>query len=475
MDKVSYSYCDPDDLVAWVSALTDDDLSELSCLANERYSIPHDVFLRQCKRSLILCRHRYRRIARIYGPLANMYHWLFYWMIKLWLIFGRKHNNGRIVSDVVFELWSGDGADNYKYYQQVCDALRNKYRIAFAVFHIKINKLKTNMFKPFVIFANKSIDRLVAKEVLGKEYGKIPNNSTGVNSYYIWSLFLREYLFQKTRFNNISSKVYITAGDNYLSPLRYWIMKLSGIALVMAIQNGLRSGCVESGGAYYNEADVYEVFGNKQSELLQRQYCKASNWLPMGSITTLSKLENILVNDKGPILVIGHDFTYNIGPYNYDDYSIILRLVRKFAQKHKVKIVYKARTGLPTEVKQYKDNMENEWTVFDSTSDSYEVVAKASVCINYLSSLGTEAIGMGKRVLVFNFYNDDLVVDPVEACSVVLTKRYDDFERKLLRLMDCSDGTVDSHFQSLRNERMQIDHGVFKAIVGFCEHAMKVV
>ena len=455
-----------------IDSMDNNSLLPLAVLARERYGIPQDVFVRHCKRILVSSRSKYLRATQSLRWLAPIYFRLYYNLLKLALRFLPKQRCGAVTADVSFELWSLDGFSNYQFYKKIHQLIKDKLSISFAVNSISSKKLK-DFSQSFIFFSRLRVNRKVVREVLKNEKYSLPKNKTGIDSYFLWSLFLRQYVIYSTQCRHLDIKVFVTAGDNYLSPLRYWLMKKSGIRLVISLQNGFRTDCIDSGGAYYNETDVYEVFSLKQKTLLEKQGCYARTWLTMGNILTLNNLDSLKYRVNGPILVIGHDFSYPIGSYNQDDFNQILEKVRQFSIKHKKSVQYKARTGSKNERFNFEKHLSSEWAIFDSSTNSYEAVASASVCINYISTLGIEAVGMGKRVLTFNLYNTDFMVGSEDSLGTVLGNTYEEFERKLLYLLTSSDPQIEDYFKQLRSERMLLDPDVFKVLAQYCLEAVR--
>jgi hypothetical protein len=467
LNEKLYQNGTPEEVFSMVDSLDPTLLSSLTQLAYERYSIPADVFERHLQRILIISRKKYFKIKQTFKWFSPLYFRIYYFFIKLSLVLLPKHKGGDLKTDVAFELWCLDGLSNYRFYKKIHELIREKIKVAFVVNNISKKVLKS-IFTPCVFFSDFKINREVAREVLKKEKFTLPANESSIDSYFLWSAFLRQYAIYKTHSLHLNTKVFVTAGDNYLSPLRYWCMKQSGIKSIISIQNGFRTDCLDSGGAYYNEADLYEVFGNRQRSLLEKQGCRAQKWLPMGSVTTINKLENLKLNHDGPIVVIGHDFSYTIGEYNKKDFNRILEHIRRFSIEHKKQVLYKARTGTTEERANYEKYLASDWTVFDTSTDSYEAVASASVCINYLSTLGSEAIGMGKRVLTFNTYHNDIAVPPTDSYGVVLSWNYEEFNRKLMALLNSNSQDIENYFSELKKEVMRMDEDVFSVIANTC-------
>lgn len=458
----------PEEVFSMVDALDSSLFAPLTRLARDRYAIPDDVFERHCRRVICVSRLRYFKVKKIFRRLTPLVFRFYYNLLKIFLLLFPRYNGESFRADVAFELWVSDGSPNYKFYENIHSLIQNKTTVAFVANNISKKVLK-KVFKPSLIFSRFRIDRRIVREVLKKEKIFLPPNSSGIDSYFLWSAFLRQYSIHLTQSRNLKVKTYITAGDNYLSPLRYWLMKQSGIKNIISLQNGLRTNCLDSGGAYYNETDIYEVFGTRQQALLQRQGCRAQKWLPLGNIPTINKIKDLKFTNEGPIVVIGHDFSYTIGSYNQNDFNQILEYIRRFSIEHKKHIQYQARTGTQEERRNYEKHLASDWSVFDDSTDCYSAVASASVCINYLSTLGTEAIGMGKRVLTFNFYHDELLVDNEDGYGVVLGKDYNEFEQKLLVLLNDQSQKVLNYFDSLRRDRMLLNLNVFAMLAQHCE------
>lgn len=461
----------PAAIFSMIAALDPGLFSPLTKLARERYGIPEDVFDRHCRRMLVNSRKKYLRIKKNFRWAAPLFFRIYYFLLKLSLILLPKHQGGDLKTEVAFELWCPDGSPNYRFYEKIHELIREKLKVAFVVNNISRRALKS-VFKPCVFFSDFRIDGQVAREVLRKESFLLPPNHCGIDSYFLWGAFLRQYFIYKTHSQHLETKVFVTAGDNYLSPLRYWFMKESGIRTIISLQNGFRTDCLDSNGAYYLETDIYQVFGNRQKDLLEKQGCRAQTWLPVGSITTINKLKDLKFTNDGPIVVVGHDFSYAIGSYNKEDFNRILEHIRRFSIEHKKHIQYKARTGTQEERRNYEKHLASDWAIFDDSTDAYEAVAGASVCINYISTLGSEAIGMGKRVLTFNVHQQDMVVPSQEGYGVVLSWDYEEFEKKMLALLTSSSPEIDEYFSGLKKETMEMDHSVFAVLAQYCEEAV---
>jgi len=405
------------------------------------------------------------------------------------LIFRIFKKNKSNKYDVVFEGWNIDEEGNFrsfeKYYKGLIDKLPDCNLAIFKPhnFEQKDNHIASR-YNLDIIENDLFLNSNDAKKILARfmsNYIKIVKMSlkTNTNYIYLFSKFFYHYVMYTVRVQNISKAGYfISAGDNYFDALMYSIYKKNGINNILLIQNSVRSEDYLA--SFYITCDKYFSLDSqiKNGYLGLEAYEKI---VPINSIGLYNAISNIEIKSpKFDIVFIETPFN-NMNISNEKDplhlqtkcYFDTLELLSEFSKEHTdVKIIYRVKKkehpeSYSTFVEKRDKilNVSNIKLDIDIHNNSYEAIVDSKVTLFVVTTMGIEAITIGKRVLCCNFEKFDFLISKKDEIGVLVDKDYSLFRNKLLKLLCMEDENINKYFEEKRSVYGDITESPYEKIL----------
>jgi hypothetical protein len=179
------------------------------------------------------------------------------------------------------------------------------------------------------------------------------------------------------------------------------------------------------------------------------------------SICSIAANEYKDKNIEYDILFIEAFITFKTETLNPDDYILCLEYLAKFSIDHpSVRISYRVRKDkrnseqhkTPNElkyIKLYDDIIKNSNIVMDvnDSVDSYEAMLKSKIIAFYASSMGMEALAIGKTIFSINIDKKFPAVFSDDDNMIEMHKRdYGEFESKLMYLLNPANKAIVEEF-----------------------------
>lgn len=393
-------------------------------------------------------------------------------------IFSKKTE--KLAVDVLYEEWNGVGVHFEKFYREIYSRLLPKKQMIFAV-----TKNIDGSFKNDIKIAQRYTKNISERGISQKIFKNSFANFFILLRFTIQARFdyislylriLRSMSKFETESKNLKVDFLITACDNGYNALRYYIYKKNGIKNIISIQNGARGDNHPWGGDMYLYSDYYFSYGKEQTKNMRG--LKAKEIIYSGSFP-LYKLSKKYENTKEEydVILIEQMATKDIeNSYKLSVFMQIIENLKIFALKHKdLKIVYRVRKKRGLLEDEYFLSLDkllkDSNIIFESQQsiDSYEAVMKSNVVLNYCSSLGFESIGMDKKVLTCNYDRLDFL--PTEdSPAVVLESGYEEFEKKLLYLLEKDYCEVENIYNEFKLKYMNLDGNPVDKVVSIVEN-----
>lgn len=395
-----------------------------------------------------------------------------YLLISIMLGCFQKKQNYNI--DILFDGWNLNEQDNLNTFDRFYkDLLVDLKQHKLAIFKPYIFKKKDTSialrYNLDIISNSVLLNKVASKSILKSfliNYIKIIQMSlqTGTNFFYLYSKIIYHYILYTLRVQNISRvKYFISAGDNYFDAMMYQVYKNNGVENIYLIQTAIRGENYLS--SFYITCDNYFRFDDKMinGHLGLKAYKEV---IGVGSLRLYNAISGIeIVKPIYDIVFIETPF-WNNNILNKKDplyaqvksYFESLELLSKFSKKHNdLKITYRIkRNEYPKEQSLFlekRDNILSESNIiFDDNihKNSYEAILDSKVTIFVVTTMGLEAISIGKRVLCCNFENFDFLISQNDEIGVLIENSYIKFENKLLNLLNIEDEIIDNYFKEKR-------------------------
>ncbi|WP_156961481.1 hypothetical protein [Sulfurospirillum arsenophilum] len=287
----------------------------------------------------------------------------------------------------------------------------------------------------------------------------------------------------------IKSKVLVSFDDNGYGALRYFIYK-KNIDTIMILQNGYKQGYISNRmGDMYLYSDYYLGFGLKNIEIQKGMV--SQNKLGVGSLKLYNSLLNIdrlqIQTNIYDILFVEQISALELVEYNTETYFKCIDFLCHFTKAYpQYTISYRARLDrknlsmfgekLNQDVSKI-DAMLKDAGIFiddDMEKNSYEEVLKSNIIVFYTSTLGFEALGMGKKVLNLNL---DKIISGFSVendLGTLVDDEYALFEEKLLYLLHNNTQEIKDYYNILRIAYMNTDEDIESLIFKLIEHNIKI-
>jgi len=392
--------------------------------------------------------------------------------------------------DILFENWGKNKKDNNSYFEKF-------YRKIFQNMpNAKIGILESNIFEKSspLDFENIEIIRrglFLPRNIVGrvlkyclKYFFKIIYLSLKykINFLLIFLHIFRQYSYHTLTVQNINKVKYlISAYDNGYTPLLYDVYKKNGIDNVFLIQNGIRIDLSISG--YYISCDKFFTL----SKIMKNGYLGLKVNDEIVNVGSLKLFNNIYkLKEKAVFGTYDIVFLEQSGPDNTSaegtdkfhlrkNSMLALKYLSTFSNKHKnMKILYQKK---PTIVrgKGYDYFIDERDKILNTSNillhekndyNSYQALLEGKVIVYTHTTLGLEAISLGKRVLCCNFVNLDFVLSQDDEIGVLIDCDYSKFENKLIRLLsNKGNELVDEYYNEKMNQFGKVSNNPFLDII----------
>ena len=252
------------------------------------------------------------------------------------------------------------------------------------------------------------------------------NNLENSSSKYFFSKFFRtlKLLYLKSYIELINPKAVITYIDN--SSNFHWLSKNCRICPFIAIQNGARLRyCKDDTPNYYLQH--FFCWGTNEINLFKDYNFKVDNYYPVGSLAAGLHFDfNKKKKDKSQYdLLIVSTWRGNIGwTQDVRDTMISMKkmdiLLAKYISTKKIKAAVILRTEINSNdffMKEIGNEIDYFKKIYKDTAEIiennfykrviYKNMQNAEVITSCLSSALIEAYGIGKKIMYFNFTNNN--------------------------------------------------------------------
>ncbi|CUU74262.1 hypothetical protein [Campylobacter hyointestinalis] len=391
-----------------------------------------------------------------------------YWICILYFmvisIFGKKFNN--IKSDIIYEEWNSIGVHFDKFYKPIYESLNTKTQMIYAITESYDKKFDGNINiiqRTTKINFEKYISKLIYKKSICIYFilfsFSIRNKFDFIGFYLRLLISMAKY---ETESKNLDVDFLVTAHDNGYDALKYYIYKKNGIKNIISIQNGLRGDNHPEGADMYIYSDFYFSYGAKQSDAMLGLKAKDiiySGSFPVYFLSQHHKNTDIIYD----IVLIEQMSDIDVeSVFKISTYQDIIYNLKEFAKKHcNLNVAYRVRK--PRNIGEDKYFLPVDSLIKDSniifeslqSKDSYEAILKSHIIIGYSSSMIYEAIGLEKKVLICN-YDIFSYLPVIDSPVVSLVNTYEEFEKKLLYLLNTDYKKLEKYYYELKSDYMNI-------------------
>ncbi|KJY78453.1 hypothetical protein TW78_02555 [Vibrio coralliilyticus] len=317
-----------------------------------------------------------------------------------------------------------------------------------------------------IIFSFGTAFKVLHKDLLFSIRLLIMSSRSGINITYIYLRVLRKMLMYNSQVHNVKSKILISAGDYYWTPLKYHAYKRN-IDNIILLQHNYINDYLHH--RLFQYCDYY--YSHSQQSIDKHALCGNAKFFNVGSFQLIPFInENITEYD---IVFISQTVYQNlVSSWKDLDQDKLKRSYHKLVDNFKcylqnnpnLKAVYISKLGhevmQPTiGDKALFDKLDNIDFVSTSGKDTFELISKSKVVINMYSSVGFESYGLNKKVLWINYdrccdlFNCDTENEDIHV--MISDAGYSAFEDRVNLLLS-SDGKIDNHFRKLKEKYMNM-------------------
>jgi hypothetical protein len=229
-----------------------------------------------------------------------------------------------------------------------------------------------------------------------------------INHYF---LFIQEYLYFEYLTSIIKTKVFVSFRDSTFTPTMYGIFKKNGITGI-TLQHGFYMRTDVRKNMKYNYYQYFFTFSDMQSKIFLNTYqakidCIKSFGSPILNNKIL-KLENKNSFDICFIEEVGEENLIRL-----DEMILLLGTVLEYAKYNELSMVYcnrYCRTKKNLNKKWLNEKLDKIDLLLDCypfivrSDDSYQSIFNSKLTVTKHSTMGLEAIGMKKNVLICDFH-----------------------------------------------------------------------
>lgn len=390
--------------------------------------------------------------------------------------------------DVVFDCWGENKELNKLYFERFYSVLNNILKKSkVAIFEPNLRKKKSKTISSYYNLEEIHKRSMVSKFIfirIFKYFTKyiytIINISikSNINFVIIFIKILRQYLIHQLNTQNIKCVKYlISAGDNYYTPLMYYIYKKNGVKKIFLIQNGLRTEEFES--SFYISCDLYFSLNMqmKNNYIGLKAYDKINY---IGSLRLYNSINDIRFTNENYDIVFIEQIAENETLHNknnslyplMENYFLALQYLSNFSSKYKnIKIIYRAKRkeyneNCSTFLQRRNDIIASSNIILDEEihNNSYESILDSKIVVYSHSTMGLESISLSKKVLCCNFGKFDFLLSNNNEIGVIVDEDYELYENKLLYLLENNEIT-NIYFDGKRKTYGELSKKPYKIIL----------
>ena len=327
-----------------------------------------------------------------------------------------------------------------RFFKKIIDDLtENSYKIEGEGYEIPNQKLQVT----FIQFTKASILFLICWPI-------VLLTSIIYNTNFLQSIARSSYVYFKT-FNFFQSNpcnLYITYQDNMCSAAFYAAFKNAGGKKLIALQNGNR---VFQDYYYGSCFDHLFCASEKALDFYKDVDSIIEKYTIIGSIILMNNPE--LLNLKKPIIDVvfidqgfpGTDIEkfMDFTPSNPEHFRTYLSNIKTFADKNpSLRTVYQLRhypnehRHLIQEALEWFNDSNVEVTKHSSKFSSYNKIQESKIVVCIDSTLGLEALSMGRPTLFVNYTKDIRDTMIPNSKLQIIYDNYDEFEKNIFRILN---------------------------------------
>lgn len=383
----------------------------------------------------------------------------------------------RVETEVLYEeMWTDNSLSKrfYKYIDEKLSAFNIKRKVLLISPGVNFSKGLIQGWKGDVLnkrYASVVFSFQVSLKVVNKDFLSAirlfkMSRRSGVNITYVYLRVLRKMLMYTSQIHNVKSKVLISAGDYYWSPLKYYSYKKNVDNIILLQHNYINEYLHHR---LFQYCDYY--YSHSQQSIDKHALCGNADFFNVGSFQLIPFInEN---NVEYDIVFISQTVYQNLVSTWKDldqdklkkSYHRLVDNFKSYLQNNpSLKAVYISKLGHEvmqpvTGDKKLFENVSNIDFVSTAGKDTFEIISKSKVVINMYSSVGFESYGLDKKVLWINYdrccdiFKYDIEYEDIHV--MISDKSYTAFEDKISLLLS-SDEKVTIHYKKLKEKYMNI-------------------
>jgi hypothetical protein len=388
-------------------------------------------------------RHFFKKKNPIFQFIVHYFLFFFFYLIKY---FGKKSYDS-FSSDVLFEEF-GNGTF-CAFYKGINDKIEG-LSVKRVLFSINSDASFQEGYLDRSCHLNFSKDVGVLISSMQKKFFRelrLMSSKTSIDFFYLFWMLIRYVALYETQSSGIKCRFLLSSGDSYYNSLRAYIYRKNGIENIALIQNGLRGGrYINFSSDMYTHCDYYFGYGYKQIDIQSGMQCDYK--MPIGSVR-LHNETNLPASVKIDFNVVYVEGYSKIKDSHFDPeiYNKSVDNLCKFSAKHKqYRVLYvnknSSRLAADSEDVKFYNKLDKKLFLAGIYSQNsshsgtvYDAVLSSEVVVYYMTTVGIEALALGKKVLCCNYNKAEFLLSDKDELGVVVDDSYDAFEEKLLNLI----------------------------------------
>ena len=229
-----------------------------------------------------------------------------------------------------------------------------------------------------------------------------------LNHYF---LFIQEYLYFERLIKIIKFKLFISFRDSAFTPVMYGVLKKHGIKSIV-LQHGFYPRSDPRKNMKYNYYEYLFVFSKAQEDIFYNYHeSKIDHCECFGSPLLNHKISSLKHRDFYDLCIIEQIGTEEY--FKIDEFLFLVKVVLDFAKFNNLSVAYCNRymrlsRSINTKninERLYKvDSLLDDYNFVVRKEDSYQTIFDSYLTVTKNSTMGLEAIGMNRNILICDFY-----------------------------------------------------------------------
>ncbi len=446
-------------------------------IINSVFTIESDISARFLQRILISTITKRSRINIFDIKISILSFSLFIpiiFYLLLSLLLGNFSKNKKHQADIILELWNKSEKDNEnalnRFYSNMIPYFKNYNLYLFQTRNTNTKLSKKYSLDVIVsndIFLNKNDSiKLLVKTLLNLKKIFTLTYRKKINFIYLYAKFFYHFILYTLKAQQISNiKYLISAGDNYYDALMYKIYQNNNIHNICLLQTSMRGEDYLS--SFFITCDHYF----KLDQQLPDNFLGLKAYQSVtytGSVRLYNTISSINIQQpKFDIVFLETPFYKEniLDPNNSlylhsKAYFETLQLLSEFSKQFpKLKILYRVKRlmydrGHTFFLEKRDEILSSSNIIFDSNlhANSYEAILNSQLIIYVVTTMGVEAITMGKKVLCCNLEKFPFLLSDKDEIGVLTKNDYFKFEKKILYLLSDHDIHINTYFEEKRKK-----------------------